>query len=123
MQMPKADFHKECLAIQQPLPNDSSPPAALHCRPRSPPPENSHQAATPWNTKEQERTQTKHSHTLADPDTSNRGHGQHPDGTRPSPMIKAQHMRSLLKYGLHSVRPALPESRSFQMVLEVPRCF
>eukprot|EP00877_Chromochloris_zofingiensis_P010819 jgi/Chrzof1/5991/UNPLg00839.t1 len=30
---------------------------------------------------------------------------------------------SLLKYGLYSVRPALPESRSFQMVLEVPRCF
>eukprot|EP00877_Chromochloris_zofingiensis_P005847 jgi/Chrzof1/15263/UNPLg00657.t1 len=29
----------------------------------------------------------------------------------------------LLKYGLYSVRPALPESRSFQMVLEVPRCF
>eukprot|EP00877_Chromochloris_zofingiensis_P011131 jgi/Chrzof1/6271/UNPLg00850.t1 len=29
----------------------------------------------------------------------------------------------LLKYGLYSVRPALPESRSFQMVLEAPRCF
>eukprot|EP00877_Chromochloris_zofingiensis_P007654 jgi/Chrzof1/3141/Cz12g13110.t1 len=29
----------------------------------------------------------------------------------------------VLKYGLYSVRPALPESRSFQMVLEVPRCF
>eukprot|EP00877_Chromochloris_zofingiensis_P013966 jgi/Chrzof1/8823/Cz03g25250.t1 len=29
----------------------------------------------------------------------------------------------LLKYGLYSVGPALPESRSFQMVLEVPRCF
>eukprot|EP00877_Chromochloris_zofingiensis_P004805 jgi/Chrzof1/14325/UNPLg00598.t1 len=30
---------------------------------------------------------------------------------------------ALLKYGLYSVRPALPESRSFQMVLEVPRWF
>eukprot|EP00877_Chromochloris_zofingiensis_P007660 jgi/Chrzof1/3147/Cz12g13170.t1 len=29
----------------------------------------------------------------------------------------------VLKYGLYSVRPALPESRSFQMVLEAPRCF
>eukprot|EP00877_Chromochloris_zofingiensis_P013961 jgi/Chrzof1/8819/Cz03g25210.t1 len=29
----------------------------------------------------------------------------------------------VLKYGLYSVRPALPESRSFQMVLEVPKCF
>eukprot|EP00877_Chromochloris_zofingiensis_P000093 jgi/Chrzof1/10084/Cz04g26150.t1 len=27
----------------------------------------------------------------------------------------------VLKYGLYSVRPALPESSSFQMVLEVPR--
>eukprot|EP00877_Chromochloris_zofingiensis_P004060 jgi/Chrzof1/13655/Cz08g06120.t1 len=32
-------------------------------------------------------------------------------------------VKAMLKYGLHSVRPALPESRSFQMVLEVPRCF
>eukprot|EP00877_Chromochloris_zofingiensis_P014662 jgi/Chrzof1/944/Cz01g34200.t1 len=32
-------------------------------------------------------------------------------------------MLILLKYGLYSVRPALPESRSFQMVLEAPRCF
>eukprot|EP00877_Chromochloris_zofingiensis_P010260 jgi/Chrzof1/5488/Cz16g05050.t1 len=29
----------------------------------------------------------------------------------------------VLKYGLYSVRLALPESRSFQMVLEAPRCF
>eukprot|EP00877_Chromochloris_zofingiensis_P011128 jgi/Chrzof1/6269/UNPLg00847.t1 len=32
-------------------------------------------------------------------------------------------LSKLLKYGLYSVRPALPESRSFQMVLEAPRCF
>eukprot|EP00877_Chromochloris_zofingiensis_P007289 jgi/Chrzof1/2813/UNPLg00730.t1 len=31
--------------------------------------------------------------------------------------------QKVLKYGLYSVRPALPESRSFQMVLEAPRCF
>eukprot|EP00877_Chromochloris_zofingiensis_P012364 jgi/Chrzof1/7381/Cz02g21210.t1 len=30
---------------------------------------------------------------------------------------------ALLKYGLDSVRPALPESRNFQMVLEVPRLY
>eukprot|EP00877_Chromochloris_zofingiensis_P008613 jgi/Chrzof1/4004/Cz13g16230.t1 len=40
------------------------------------------------------------------------------------PQHRAEDTESLvLKYGLHSVRPALPESRSFQMVLEVPRCF
>eukprot|EP00877_Chromochloris_zofingiensis_P012356 jgi/Chrzof1/7374/Cz02g21140.t1 len=28
----------------------------------------------------------------------------------------------VLKYGLYSVRPALPESRSFQMFLDVSKC-
>eukprot|EP00877_Chromochloris_zofingiensis_P012374 jgi/Chrzof1/7390/Cz02g21300.t1 len=37
--------------------------------------------------------------------------------------MKGIHRTVLLKYGLYSVRPALPESRSFQMVLEAPRCF
>eukprot|EP00877_Chromochloris_zofingiensis_P003549 jgi/Chrzof1/13195/Cz07g24010.t1 len=44
--------------------------------------------------------------------------------TTPTDLAQTQTLScELLKYGLYSVRPALPDSRSFQMVLEVPRCF